>query len=317
MKMKKRKFLTLTTINFMVTGLIIIAFACSLFVSPVLAQGNPVKILSSNGFIDILDQYSIYGELQNAGSQPLKFVEINVTFYDAQGSILGSAFTFAELHVLHPNERSPFWLWFADTVLSAKVDHYSFTTDYSTAQALPQQLRILSSNMDLTQDHISGEIQNLGDETTSFAEVIATLYDANGKVVDLGFDYAMNQEYSWQPLYGKLVSGSRATFNIAFSTSVPVSSYRLTAQSIEYSLLDILPSPTPTATPTPTPTPANTVAPTQVPTASPPYSSQNPTPTPTVPEFPELVITLALVFTIGSATMLALKRKLTAIGLSF
>ena len=327
----------------------------SVFLQPVHAQESPVKILSSNGFIDILDEYSIYGELQNVGSQPIKYVKINATFYDAQGSILGSGHTSAALSVLHPNERSPFQLWFADTVLSAKVDHYTFTTDYRIAQALPQKLRILSSTMKVENygslgylTTVDGEIQNLGDTPSRYTEVIATFYDANGKVVDADFVYAESypDAFSWEDTYGKLYT--RASFHIGYTGLA--SSYRLTAQSLDYSLLDILPSPTPTATPSPTPTPtptatpsptptptptatptvAPTLAPTNAPTQAPiattsptqsasatptqaptatPYSTQNPTPTPTIPEFPSWII--LPIFIASLLSIVFIKRRIT------
>jgi cell division septation protein DedD len=155
-------------------------------------------------------------------------------------------------------------------------------------------------------EEVDGEIQNLGDTPSRYTEVIATFYDANGKVVDDDFVYAESypDAFSWEDTYGKLYT--RASFHIGYTGLA--SSYRLTAQSLDYSLLDILPSPTPTATPTPSSLP--TIAPTQTPTATltptatpptstptqtptaTPSSSPDPTPTPTIPEFPTLILPL-------------------------
>jgi hypothetical protein len=52
----------------------------------------------------------INGEIQNNGTEPLDFVRVTATFYDANNSILGSDFTFTEPDTLEPGQSAPFKL---------------------------------------------------------------------------------------------------------------------------------------------------------------------------------------------------------------
>ena len=50
----------------------------------------------------------IVGEVLNQAPVTAKFVEIIATFYDANGQVIGTDFTYADPSELAPNQRAPF-----------------------------------------------------------------------------------------------------------------------------------------------------------------------------------------------------------------
>jgi hypothetical protein len=75
--------------------------------------------------------------------------------------------------------------------------------------------------------HIVGEIKNIGDETATYVQVIATCYDATGNVVEEGFTFSDPND---------LQAGQTAPFEILIigENTELVNSYELTADSVQY-----------------------------------------------------------------------------------
>jgi hypothetical protein len=79
--------------------------------------------------------------------------------------------------------------------------------------------------------YIVGEIENNGNETAQFVNVIATFYNQNGTVVAADFTYT--NPYDIEP-------GQKAPFQIILTEEdriALVNSYELTAESNQYALI--------------------------------------------------------------------------------
>jgi hypothetical protein len=224
------KFLKKTIVSLL---LLTILSLMVISISQVEATSN-FNILSDQGFVAITGAYYIVGEVQNVGSQPQKYVEIIATFYSSNGTMVGTDYTYADLDVINPGCKSPFWLIFTETTQIPQIDHYTLTVSSSVATSLPENLNILSSSSYVSISgnlHVIGEIQNLGSGNATFVRLIATFYDQTGKVV--GSDYTYSNPYD-------LASGQKAPFDLIYiyTARVPlIKSYVLTADSLEYSLL--------------------------------------------------------------------------------
>lgn len=59
---------------------------------------------------NVLEKLEIIGDLTNNGDQPLKYTELIVTLFDADGTILGVETTYAKLQTIEPGQTSPFRL---------------------------------------------------------------------------------------------------------------------------------------------------------------------------------------------------------------
>ena len=51
---------------------------------------------------------NIVGEVENNGTVTADFVQITASFYDVNGQIVGSEFTYADPSSIEPGSRSPF-----------------------------------------------------------------------------------------------------------------------------------------------------------------------------------------------------------------
>lgn len=201
--------------------------------SPGVQASGQVDILTHSGWLDSIGYYHVSGEVQNVGSGAVNYVEIVATFYNSSNVVVATDFTFTDVDVILPGRKSPFDVLLYDSTQSARVDHYSLAATYSTTNAIPKVLEILSySSYTDTYGymHVVGEIRNNGAANATFVEVIATFYDSTGKVVVTDFTFA--NPYDLQP-------NQVAPFEVLLSHDqlVPlVSTYTLTAQSNEYAM---------------------------------------------------------------------------------
>ena len=139
--------------------------------------------------------YLVVGEVENSGSNPQKF-NLTATFYDSSGAILGTSYlsdslpdaSACYLHVLLPNQKSPFLVWFSRFDQQGNfrlVDHYELVLTTSLADSYHPSLVVLSSSSHEAGGSlfVEGSIQNVGSESTDGLGVYVTFYDANGDVV--------------------------------------------------------------------------------------------------------------------------------------
>ncbi len=269
-----------------VTLLLILAASCTFFVTSTQAQS--VQVLSSRGFLDIVDAYYVYGEIQNIESTPIKINYITTNYYDSSGILIAAEDWYIGFpEVIYPNHKAPFFtlLWNTSegaSQLGPQVDHYDLSLNFSTATDMPSQLKLISYDYGYTQTgllfNVTGTVENTGATNASFGKIFLTCYDASGKVVCT--DYAYLQDTTLEP-------AQSSTFNmLPFAdrlTDVTNAVLTVEGQSTAFPLNP--PSPTPTATPTPSPaTPEpSTPTPTPLPTSTSTTNPSSPTPTPLSP----------------------------------
>jgi hypothetical protein len=139
--------------------------------------------------------YLVAGEVENFGSTPQKF-NLTAIFYDSSGAILGTSYLSDSLpdapacylHVLLPNQKSPFLLWFSrfdQQGIFRIVDHYELVLTTSLAGSYhPGLVIVLSSSHEAGGSlFIEGSIQNVGSATTDGLSVYVTYYNTNGDVL--------------------------------------------------------------------------------------------------------------------------------------
>lgn len=149
-----------------------------------------LAILNHYNYIDSSGRLNIVGEVQNNSDTPLELVQIDVTFYDDAGKVIGTDFTFATLDVIPPGGKAPFVLTKEQGRL---ISAYTLKPeDDPTVGALPPQDYVILNHKCLIEDdsfYVQGEVQNAGDEPAQFVKLIVTLYDVTGKVIGADFAY--------------------------------------------------------------------------------------------------------------------------------
>ena len=229
------------------TLLLVLSITVPMLISPfqqvyayAYAGANGVRIISHNKWIDVVGQYHVSGEVENAGNIPLK-VTVTATFYDSKGNVIATRSTSDEkgviLNVLLPGRKSPFDI-VANPYLGSPptelIDHYDLNLTYSPTNGIPIGLRILSSKPTVELGislRISGMIKNIADDWAGSTYVIASFYDSDGRVVAVVSEWI-----------GGIGPGDMRSFTISppfylsspfwpSKSVVPAASYSLTAES--------------------------------------------------------------------------------------
>ena len=91
---------------------------------------QPPVILSQSSYINNIGSMHIVGEVLNQAPVTAKFVEIIATFYNANGKVIGTDFTYADPSDLAPGQRAPFDIIVSEGSLPMyQVSSYGLTVD--------------------------------------------------------------------------------------------------------------------------------------------------------------------------------------------
>jgi hypothetical protein len=201
------------------------------------------KFLSNSSYIT----FYVVGEIENTLPSNIDYVKIIGTFFDAQKKEIGSDYTYADMHILKPNQKAPFQL-FAFFPEKIYPDSYTLKISYRDTNEEPYTgLKIISHNARINPilewHEIVGEVKNEGTKRVTDVEVVCTYYDAEGKVIATETDYLFDVSLS---------AGDTAPFKLwLFPSELRPSSYKLQVQGMVVEDATPTPTPTPTATPTP------------------------------------------------------------------
>lgn len=193
-----------------------------------------VDVLSHSSFLDSLGWYHVVGEALNTGHVHLRDVKITATFYDSENREVATKSGYTFINVLLVGRKSPFEVILLSPIQSAEVNHYNLNVTFNSyPSGKPIGLEILSNSsyIDSERMHVVGEVKNTGSTKATYVQVMATFYDAKGKVVDCEWTYSDPDEID---------PDQESSFEITLYDvkRVPlVTSYSLTAESIEYAII--------------------------------------------------------------------------------
>jgi hypothetical protein len=179
--------------------------------------GLGVQLVSSSQWgPDAIGDMHVVGEVLNTGTAYADFVQIDLNFYNASGTLLATDFTFTTADVLAPNERSPFEDIFKP---QPGYDHYSISINPSSTTAPPNHnfnVQVTNTFTDSIGDqHLVGTVTNNNSTADTFVEVIFAFYDCGHKTVDADFTF-INQS---PPTLGP--SPASGSFELIRSSDAP------------------------------------------------------------------------------------------------
>jgi phosphotransferase system IIB component len=185
---------------------------------------------TDSGYLNDNSFYYVVGEVQNTGDTAVTDVNVSATFYNSTGETVAEIRQPTKLSTILPNRTSPFEITLFSTVLSSTVHNYTVQiVTFSPAQDRPLGLKILSnsSSSDANGYRVTGTIENIGTQSTSFTRLIVTFYDTTGHAIATIANDST-------PSY--LVVNQDAAFNILLNSSVAsqVHNYVLEAESYDY-----------------------------------------------------------------------------------
>ncbi len=149
------------------------------------APVDQFTILSQSSYDDA-GVRRLVGELRSDLAGNAGLVQVVATFYDANGKVWRASQAYTLLNVLRPGQRSPFVL---TTSGASQIASASFLVRAITTTAAPRgDLAVLGSSAAMQGDAllISGQVRNSGATAASNVQVVATLTDAGGQIVEAG-----------------------------------------------------------------------------------------------------------------------------------
>lgn len=203
-----------------------------LLVSPVALLAPPananttITILSSSSYVDNIDYRHVVGEVRNDSTSNVSFVQLNVTFHDSSDRLLATETSYASLDILAPGEKSPFHAIHQEV---PAYDHYKLSVSASATTQEPNHNFTTTVTNEFTDSidyrHIVGTVRNDNTTTAEFVELIITLYDGSGTVVDTDFTYVKTDDRS------RVQPGQTAPFEFALSQQRGWTSYSIVTES--------------------------------------------------------------------------------------
>jgi hypothetical protein len=155
----------------------------------------------------------------------------SVIHYGYSQKSVGTDFTYTNVDVLRPAEKSSFEIILNDEDQSRKVNSYKLSTSWDVTDALPASLKLSvgDSHLDNTGAyHIVGEVTNQGSQKATLVKVSGSFYNSSNSVVAADFTYTDPQD---------LEPGQTAPFEITVNAPAAneITSASLNVGSNQYS----------------------------------------------------------------------------------
>jgi hypothetical protein len=226
MSTAKSNIFYLVFLTIVLPSSIVLQYGYSQTTASASASANPISVVSSSSFRDDTGAYHIVGEVKNNSPiDSMKYVKIVATLYDKTGKDFGTDFTFSDVDVLRPAEKSPFKIILTDIRQSQKVSSYRLSTSGEKTKALPATLKVNVDNShlhDIGAYHIVGEVINQGNQKATFVKISAAFYNSSNVVVAADLTYTDPKG---------LGPGQTAPFEIVV-IYVPITSNKITSASL-------------------------------------------------------------------------------------
>jgi hypothetical protein len=148
------------------------------------------------------------------------------TFFDGEGSLVGTDSAFAELKTVEMGSRAPFRL--AAQGLPPSLANYDLRVNYVTTEEDPLRAEVLSQRAfrgETGAYHIVGEVRNPHEFPVGSVEIVATYYNAAYQVVRVEAAFAEAET---------LEPGQVSPFEIMLANPpADLSHYRLQTEAIQ------------------------------------------------------------------------------------
>jgi hypothetical protein len=139
---------------------------------------------------------SIVGEVRNDSPNAIGGVELRGEFYDSNGQLIHLADEWdPAVSVLRPGERAPFLIpILVNDTIARSIANYTLSPDVGSSYTVnkPAALKVAIGDHGVVEntEHVAGiayeivgNVTNMGNRTT-YVSVIATFYDAAGKIIE-------------------------------------------------------------------------------------------------------------------------------------
>ncbi len=144
-----------------------------------------IKLLTKFGYLDSDQTYVVIGEVMNQGGS-VKFVQVNVQFFDENLKPLTSMSGSVGIETLNSGQMAPFKIVLNDQKLAPLVKSFTVNIgNFVKAEAKPTKLGVIFHEVERSGDDVTlrGRIVNDGDAISQNTKVVVVLYDVVGEPV--------------------------------------------------------------------------------------------------------------------------------------
>ena len=179
----------------------------------------------------------IVGEIKNDSKSPVNKIKITATLTDENGIVIDEINGKIMSNILMPGMKGSFDIITNERNIRESFD-YDLGFEYKLAAPKNQVIEVVSSEMKRDQLNnliISGTIENNGEITANMINIVATLYDRDGKVLTVS-------KVQTQPDF--LRAGEESHFVVPIyekNQSMDVVDYSIIAESDEYAAVPEFP----------------------------------------------------------------------------
>lgn len=100
-------------------------------------QQQSVRVLSSSEYQDDAGSYHIIGEVENSSPDAREFIKITASLYDSSNRIVETDFTYADVELLRPAEKSPFDIILDDNSQANQASSYKLSVSSENSDVKP------------------------------------------------------------------------------------------------------------------------------------------------------------------------------------
>lgn len=194
--------------------------------TPAPTQPPDAELQGVMAYVPAPGSLTIVGEVLNASEHDMRFVEVLASFFDGEGSLIGTDSAYAELKTVEVGSRAPFQL--SAEGLPPSLANYELRVDYVTTEDDPLRAEVLSQRAFRGEEggyHIVGEVRNPYGHPLRSVEIVATYYNTAYQVVRVEAAFAEAET---------LEPGQTSPFEVILSSPPPdLSHYRLQTEATQ------------------------------------------------------------------------------------
>lgn len=97
-----------------------------------------LQLLSNSSYIGGTGSMHVVGEIKNIGTITATYVKIIATFYDSEGKVVATDFTYADPHDIEPNQVAPFDVLLIHKNRVPLVESYALTAESNQYAVIPE-----------------------------------------------------------------------------------------------------------------------------------------------------------------------------------
>ena len=177
------------------------------------------SVLNDTSYTGAMDHVFVFGEIYNNTGSTQEDILVIVAFFNDMNQQIDEKSTAPIVQAVPQGSQVPFGL---EAELRLPYASYQISVEGKPSGISPRQdLQTLSHAGSAGATYrITGEIHNPGEALSTYAQVIATLYDSAGRVVNIGYDFLPA---------GSLGPGQTAAFEVVVEQPHQgITSYKLT-----------------------------------------------------------------------------------------